>query len=140
MRNLNPLYLNEGAIGATNNFLAANKLLSRAGVVAAHFGNNMLKVKKILDAFPNPESLKNYLMRLSNPNARKLGEIMNPNMDYNEYTNFIKRNFSDKFNFAHLISGRIGLGLQAARGLKNGVSDGSEIVQNVASQSGFGLQ
>lgn len=134
MNNLNPLYyLQEGALKTafkTDRLIANHNLLSRAGVVAAHFGNNLLKTKKILDAFPTPDTLKNYLMRSNDPRVQQIGQIMDPNMDYTEYKNFIRRNFNDKFNLLHLISGRVGLGIQGYRGIKNATRTGDQIVND----------
>ena len=140
MNNLNPLYLNEGVVGfmlKPRNPLGKVGLLSRAGTVAAHYGNNLLAVRKVLSAFPSPDSLKNYLMRSDDPNAKKIGEVMDPNMDYHEYKNFVKRYFTKKFNLANLISGRIGLAIQGGRAIKTAATDGDQIVNSAIANGRF---
>ena len=140
MRNLNPLYLQEGVVGfmlKPRNPLGKVGILTRAGTVAAHFGNNLLIVRKVLSAFPTPDSLKNYLMRSGDMNARKIGEVMDPNMDYMDYKNFIKRYFTKKFNLLNLISGRIGLAIQGGKAIKNAVTDGDQIVNSAISDGRF---
>ena len=138
MNNINPIYyLQEGIIGSANRLMANNKILTRVGVGLAHWGNNKLIVKKVLDAFPTPDSLKNYLMRLPTPAAQRLGDLMDPNMPFDEYIRFVQRNFTNKFNWAHLISGRVGMGIQAFRAAKNGLGNGADIVGKTAAERGF---